>query len=79
MTDRKKPGLAFWASVVLVVVLAYPLSIGPSCWALNLLGNPRWMISLYQRFYSPIIWINKNGPQPIHEAIEWYGDLVPAR
>ena len=29
-TDRKKPGVAFWATVVVVVVLlAYPLSIGP--------------------------------------------------
>ncbi len=32
MTDRKKLGVAFWASVVLVVVLAYPLSIGPAGW-----------------------------------------------
>ena len=31
-SDRKKPGVAFWASVVLVAVLAYPLSIGPACW-----------------------------------------------
>jgi hypothetical protein len=28
--DHKKPGLAFWATVVVVVLLAaYPLSIGP--------------------------------------------------
>jgi hypothetical protein len=33
MTSRKKPGLAFWATVALVVVLvAYPLSFGPACW-----------------------------------------------
>src|SRR5258708_7783125 len=33
MTDRKKPGWKFWASVVLAVVLvAYPLSFGPACW-----------------------------------------------
>ncbi len=30
MTDRKKPGVAFWTTVVLVVgLVAYPLSIGP--------------------------------------------------
>jgi hypothetical protein len=33
-SDRKKPGRAFWASVVMVVVLvlliAYPLSIAPT-------------------------------------------------
>ena len=33
MTDRKKPGVAFWATVVVVVALvAYPLSFGPACW-----------------------------------------------
>jgi hypothetical protein len=32
-TSRKKPGVAFWATVVVVVVLvAYPLSFGPACW-----------------------------------------------
>src|SRR5258707_1953968 len=29
MASRKKPGWAFWTTVVVVVVLAYPLSIGP--------------------------------------------------
>jgi hypothetical protein len=32
-SDRKKPGVAFWATVVLVVVVVgYPLSFGPACW-----------------------------------------------
>ena len=32
-SDRKKPGVAFWASVVLVVALVgYPLSFGPAVW-----------------------------------------------
>jgi len=30
--SRKKPGVAFWATVVLVVALAYPVSFGPACW-----------------------------------------------
>jgi hypothetical protein len=33
MTDSKKPGVAFWATIVMFVVLAaYPLSMGPRCW-----------------------------------------------
>ena len=33
MTSRKKSGLAFWATVVVVVGLVlYPLSFGPACW-----------------------------------------------
>jgi len=29
--DRKKPGLAFWAAVVLLLALVYPLGFGPAC------------------------------------------------
>jgi hypothetical protein len=32
MTDRKKPGVVFWATVVLVVVVLYFASFGPACW-----------------------------------------------
>ncbi len=33
MTDRRKPGVAFWATVVLVATLVvYPLSFGPASW-----------------------------------------------
>jgi hypothetical protein len=39
----KKPGVAFWATVVVVVVLvAYPLSFGPACWITSRLN--RWMM-----------------------------------
>jgi hypothetical protein len=32
-SDRKKPGVAFWVAVAVVVVLVgYPLSFGPACW-----------------------------------------------
>ena len=32
MTDRKKPGVAFWVAVPLAVVALYILSFGPACW-----------------------------------------------
>jgi hypothetical protein len=33
MTSPKKPGVAFWTTVVVVAALvAYPLSFGPACW-----------------------------------------------
>jgi hypothetical protein len=32
-TDRKKPGVAFRATAVVVAILVlYPLSFGPACW-----------------------------------------------
>jgi hypothetical protein len=50
--DRKKPGVAFWATVVVVVVLlAYPLSFGPACW----LGDRNVIPEFVLRFaYRPL-------------------------
>ena len=31
-SSRKQPGVAFWATVVVVVVLLYVASFGPACW-----------------------------------------------
>jgi len=35
MIDRKKPGVAFWAAVALVVVLLYAASFGPAWTIVN--------------------------------------------
>ena len=32
MTSRKKPGVAFWATVVVVVIVIYAASVGPVYW-----------------------------------------------
>jgi hypothetical protein len=66
----------FWATVVMVVVLvAYPLSIGPAIWLRDRSWAPEWASSTYFTFYAPIIWVYNNGPQPIHNLIHWYGHL----
>jgi hypothetical protein len=40
MTDRKKPGVAFWATVVVVgLPLLYVLSFGPVCWITSRMGG----------------------------------------
>ena len=63
--DRKKPGVAFWAAVALVVALiGYPLSFGPACWWFS----PR----VAPQFYWPIGWLVENDPRWSREAILWY-------
>jgi hypothetical protein len=54
MTDRKKPGVPFWATVVLVVVLmGYPLSIGPAhCLIWH--TNSTWLSETADALYSPL-------------------------
>jgi len=90
--DRKKPGVAFWATVVVVMVLvAYPLSFGPACWwftsspvAEEVPGEPllrrertlRGSSGRYApRFYWPLGWLAGHGPAPISMAIRRYATL----
>jgi hypothetical protein len=47
MTSRNKPGVAFWTTVGLVVVLVgYPLSFGPAAKIAQLAGA-HWMMLPY--------------------------------
>jgi hypothetical protein len=58
-SDRKKPGVAFWTTVVLVVVLvAYALSCGPT-FALAARTGPRAM-EIWHKAYEPLSWLNRN-------------------
>jgi hypothetical protein len=50
--NRKQPGVAFWATVVAVLVLAYPISFGPACW----LVDWGWLSSGFvSRAFRPIV------------------------
>jgi hypothetical protein len=70
MTDRKKPGLAFWATVVVVgLPLLYVLSFGPACWITSRCSLPGdWLFVVY----APMIWPLNNGPTFLFDAISWY-------
>jgi hypothetical protein len=69
MTDRKKPGLAFWATVALAVVLAYPLSFGPACW---LADNGLTSMRTTACIYKPILFAASRGPRPIRGVLRSY-------
>jgi hypothetical protein len=45
----KKPGVAFWATVVAVVVLIYLLSIGPACWVTSRLNTGAEFVPIVYR------------------------------
>ena len=51
MTDRKKPGVGFWVTVGLAIVLAYPLSFGPACWISSRFGDGRFVSAIYQPIF----------------------------
>lgn len=66
--NRKKPGIAFWATVALVVVLLYFASLGPALRVYFMLGRPEWMVEPLRFGYAPVSWVFANGP-------EWGTDL----
>ena len=54
MTDHKKPGVAFWATVVVVVALVtYPLSFGPACWVTSRINRGADLVPVV---YRPLTW-----------------------
>ena len=70
MTDRKKPGVAVWVAVVLVLVLVgYPLSFGPACW---ITSHTEIGAGILPTLYRPIIWAWDNYPQSLHHRLLWY-------
>jgi hypothetical protein len=69
-SDRKKPGVAFWATVVVVAVLVgYPLSFGPACWISSRVNPSGKIVSV---IYLPILWALVDGPDWLQEPIERY-------
>ncbi len=51
-SSRNKAGVAFWATVVVLVLVLYPLSFGPACWISGRLGCGA---SLLPKIYGPLI------------------------
>ena len=78
-SDRKKPGLAFWATVVVVAVLVtYVLSIGPAYWIEVRFVSPSsfdFVNAALDTFYCPIFWVMAYGPDWIARLLYWWIDL----
>lgn len=74
MTEpRTKPGVAFWATVaVLVALLAYPLSFGPACW---LVSHDLLPLKSTWYFFRPITWLAEEGPEATAYPIYWWARI----
>ena len=72
--SRKPPSAAFWATVVVAMLLvAYPLSFGPACWfasSVNWFGMRR-----VSSLYWPMGWVAVHGPTWIGRPIVRYSTL----
>ena len=70
--SRKKPGVAFWATVavtVLALLFAYPLSFGPACW---ICGSDQLLYGKFCSFYRPLLIALQHCPRPIRSGARLY-------
>jgi hypothetical protein len=68
MTSRKRPGVAFWATVLLVVVACYVVSSGPAFWIASRIGGEH----AGNVVYAPLRLIYVRSPQPVQNAMDWW-------
>jgi hypothetical protein len=77
MSDaKKKPGVAFWATVVAFVgiVAAYPLLPGPLAWLDEHNMLPDWTETPISVMYAPMDWIIQRS-ETAYKAFDWYMEL----
>jgi hypothetical protein len=67
ISSRTKPGMAFWATVVVVMGLLYPVSFGPACWITSRCDHGAQFVTV---FYRPFLRLWQLGPRGL-------GGLVP--
>ena len=77
---NKKPGVAFWVTVGVVLLLVYPVSFGPACWVYSRTAESESWATVWDtanRIYYPILkqW---NGEGTVSRAIDWYANLGSA-
>jgi len=70
ISSRKTPGVAFWATVAVVMgLVAYPLSFGPACWwASRTSPKGEWNIPA---FYRPIV-RTMSASNGLCDFMEWW-------
>jgi len=73
MTAHKKPDVAFWATIAVVVGLVYFSSEGPVmrmvyCW----LGAPHWALASMHLAYAPSYAVIIRSPEPVQRAYRAY-------
>src|SRR5437868_5112684 len=76
MTDRKKPGWAFWTTVMFSLPVLYVLSFGPACWISSRSGIG---VGVVNSAYQPMLGLAFDGPDVIQRGTLWYAQLLADR
>ena len=78
--DRKKPGVAFWATVVVTCLMLYVLSIGPVCrYSAMQNRDGLWYPDWFDPVYWPVGWCAADERSFANRTLSWYVRLwLPA-
>jgi hypothetical protein len=75
--SRKKPGVAFWATVVVVVApLLYMLSFGPACWLATTNSMPASAECAAWTIYAPLVRCSLYEKHPPAQALRWWASAT---
>jgi len=72
MSDRKQPGVLFWVTVAVVVILVgYPLSLFPIAWLDNshVIPPDSNADRVFRAYCAPVRWVCMNGPDWLNKAV----------
>src|SRR5262245_17069208 len=74
-TDRGSPGAGFYLTIVAVVALAYPVSLGPTCWVSSRTGVGAAVVDVV---YRPISLAADFSPTDAWSFVQWYSRVGAA-
>jgi hypothetical protein len=72
---KKRPGVGFWATVIVPAVLAYPASFGPACW---IGSRADILVDKIPSLYHPVLWAMSRN-ESTYRALEFYTTVGAAR
>ena len=68
---RDRSAAVYCAFVVLALLVAYPLSIGPAAWVLNHFQNRDSLVWLWASVYATLIWLAEHSEE-FGKLANWY-------
>lgn len=84
MPDRQKPFGVWIAAGLILLLVIYPLSVGPVICVITAFGGeaklPPWCVAGLTAAYFPVAWIINNGPDWLSQSailyVEWWVHLT---
>jgi len=71
-TFHKPPLLPIVIGMMVILLVLYPLSVGPAAWVVNNASCPEWLGYTLMTFYTPLEYMADNGPTWFHDAVYAY-------